>query len=104
MRHSTPTLTLHTYGHLLDGAEASAVEALKVGTQQIRSKRAAIEGNVPASGCDEAEETAEDTNEESPQKTGGFAIHCTNIPNGALAPPAGLEPATNGLTVHCSTN
>ncbi len=104
MRHSTPTLTLNTYGHLLDGAEADAVAALKVGTQQIRSKLAAIEGNVPATGCGEAEETAEDTNEKKPQKTEVFATRCTDIPVSALAPPAGLEPATNGLTVHCSTN
>ncbi len=104
MRHSTPTLTLNTYGHLLDGAEASAVEALNAGPQQIHSKLAAIEEYAAATGCDEAEETAENTKEKRPQKTGVFANSCTDLRVSAEAPPAGLEPATNGLTVRCSTN
>ena len=28
MRHSTPTLTLNTYGHLLEGAEYMAIQAV----------------------------------------------------------------------------
>jgi len=77
MRHSTPTLTLNTYGHLLDGAEAGAVQALKAGPQQIHSKPAATEEYIPATVCDESEETAEGTNEKRPQKTGVFANSCT---------------------------
>ena len=104
MRHSTPTLTLNTYGHLLDGAEAGAIAALQAAPQQIHSKLDAVQENVPATGCGKPEESAETANEKSPAKKRGSATQCTDIPISAIAPPAGLEPATNGLTVRCSTN
>ena len=104
LRHSTPTLTLNTYGHLLEGAESNAVTALDAQAQQIHSKLAAREGNPFATCCEEAKESSKATNEKSPGKTRGFASDCTPIPLSAIAPPVGLEPTTNGLTVRRSTN
>ena len=104
MRHSTPTLTLNTYGHLLEGAESRAVEAAKVAPQQIHSKLAANQGDIGATECEGDQFGLEPINAKSPQKTEGFANGCKTKPVFALAPPPGLEPGTHGLTVHCSTN
>ena len=48
---------------------------------------------------DASEEIA---HEKTPAKTG--VDGCGSSVTTTLAPPAGLEPATNGLTVRCSTN
>ena len=104
MRHSTPTLTLNTYGHLLEGAESRAIQAVGAAPQQIPSKLAANQAVTLAAGCESVNGIDESTNAKSPQKTGGFANQCKIFPILALAPPVGLEPTTNGLTVRRSTN
>ena len=104
MRHSTPTLTLNTYGHLMEGAESRAIEAANVAPVQTQTKLAAGKGKLGAADCHSDVETVEPTNAKSPQNSEGFAKGCTSFPFSALAPPPGLEPGTHGLTVHCSTN
>ncbi len=104
MRHSTPNLTLNTYGHLMEGAEARAVETLNAGAQQICSKLSAAEEILDASACENEAQSQDAETKKDLGKTKAFATQCTNIPISALAPPVGLEPTTNGLTVRCSTN
>ena len=104
MRHSSPTLTLNTYGHLMEGAEARAVETLNAAPHQICTKLSATDEILDAAMC-----TA-DGQKENPEtkkdlgKTKVFASSCETMPVSASAPPVGLEPTTNGLTVRCSTN
>ena len=69
MRHSTPMLTLNTYGHLLEGAEARTVQTLNVGAQQICSKLSAAEKILDAAGCDTGQEIGEVETKKDPGKT-----------------------------------
>ena len=54
---------------------------------------------VSATACDEGEAPINPQTKKDLGKTKVSASQCTSIPISALAPPVGLEPTTNGLTV-----
>src|SRR5688572_30261559 len=99
MRHSTITLTIDTYGHLLPGAEAEAVDGLAgffitsegepvaalTGTDDTPIRKGAV--SAPCQTHAPRESHASDTH--------GTA---------EIVSRAGLEPTTYGLKVRCSTD
>ncbi len=83
MRHSNPTLTLNTYGHLMEGAESRAIETLNAGVQQICSKLPATEQLSDAPVCEEQANDKDPETKKDPGKTGSlllFAIRCNRMP------------------------
>ena len=107
MRHCSPTLTFSTYGHLMEGAEAGAVETVNVmassqakgPVQQICSKLSATDEISDATQCEDEDQNEDPETKKDLGKTKVFASSCETVPVSALAPPVGLEPTTNGLTV-----
>ena len=86
MRHSNPTLTLNTYGHLLNGAESKAVETLNAGAQQICSKLSAAEGILDAIVCESNQQMEELDTKKDPGKTEVSASGCEPVQLAAKAP------------------
>ena len=80
MRHSSPTLTLNTYGHLMEGAEARAIETLNVGVHQICTKLSATEEILDATACEAEGQKEEVETKKDLGKTKVFANQCTNMP------------------------
>ena len=66
--------------------------------ESLTSRRGNAGGNSSAN----QDASTEITNEKTPANAG--VDDCGSSVTIPLAPPAGLEPATNGLTVRCSTN
>ena len=52
MSHCSPNLTLNTYGHLMEGAEARAIATLSVDVHQICTKLSAADEILDASACE----------------------------------------------------
>ena len=100
MRHSNPTLTLNTYGHLLDGAEANAVQ--KLAAHQICTKLPAVEQISDAAACVGEDQSENPETKKDLGKSKAFASSCETTPVSASATQTGLEPATSGSTVRDS--
>ncbi len=100
MRHSTITLTIDTYGHLLPGAEAEAVDGLAGFFATPESEP--IE--VLRTGTDDAPIDQGAVNAQYQTRV-GTQSHASDAHGSAeTLSPAGFEPTTYGLKVRCSTD
>ncbi len=100
MRHSTITLTIDTYGHMMPGAEAEAVDGLAgffrpVESQSIETLKTGTDDAPIIGGARNAHETMQPAREPHASDAHGTA--------GKMS-PAGFEPTTYGLKVRCSTD
>ncbi len=124
MRHSTITLTIDTYGHLLPGAEADAVdglaeffsipeleavESLKTGTDDAPIERG--RSVCALQNADSGKSHASDAHSVVPTHRLRKSLPCDDLRGECALParelqmsPAGVEPTTYGLKVRCSTN
>jgi hypothetical protein len=110
-RHSTITLTMDRYTHLsaidvnaaieglpkLPCGEPQAVEQLATVTHGKLAQTVGISGHAEASADTSGQRSRNEKTRVSPPKTG----RNTGL-NGVVR--AGIEPATHGFSVHCSTN
>jgi integrase len=100
MRHSTITLTIDTYGHMLPGAEADAVSGLAKffrsgNTEPVAAIKTGTDGAPVRKGAVYAQ-----CAKQVSRKSHAGDTHET----AEKVSPAGLEPTTYGLKVRCSTN
>ena len=124
MRHSTVTLTIDTYGHMLPGAEAEAVgglggffavpeaepaAVLRTGTDDAPIKKG--RSKCAVRNAEKRESHANETQAASDGSRPRKSLRCRKL-RAACGPDArnlqmsraGLEPTTYGLKVRCSTD
>ena len=116
MRHSTPTLTLGLYTHIVRGAEKNAVESLP--TWQIQAAQATGTDGDCIGGQKKLPKNCQKTAKHGQKPCATMSNDAKlGISQNAVKTPldynkthiplmgrAGVEPATHGFSVHCSTN
>ena len=120
MRHSTITLTMDTYGHLMPGAESQAVANVEAMINPVNHRLSATGTNMrypqkyPQSMHEALPSNAtpcRETDEHSGQKENPQVVKLAGVSDSSRSNATkielraqGLEPWTYGLKVRCSTN
>jgi len=100
MRHSTITLTIDTYGHMLPGADAEAVDGLG----EFSLTPAFNRNHVLKTGTDDAPIKGGARNAHERPQLPRESHACETHGTAGILSPAGFEPTTYGLKVRCSTD